>query len=272
MEPCPTDKSPVWQQGVLSPTVNTQSVLSPSPTPDPQHTPTPPTQPPLHLGSFQSLPAADTIFFFLFFFYFHYTYTHLFDLIIQQVSKLRFFSHPSGFYLASLALCWRYFTRVLKRFFARMLWKAFTGVRRKSEPLDCHHLSAVSSSTFASHCIRKRLRVILLPFRTCGFSVTAWLAGRQATLFCLSVFMQVQNIEDTPLCSPFFFFLRGFSEQPTTAGLEESRPYMWHSEGQPRKGISLSYWEQSRNQSGSAGIRGGMLENNDSRSALRAVL
>lgn len=153
-----------------------------------------------------------------------------------------------------------------------MLCEAFTGVRRKSEPLDCHHLSAVSSSTFASHCTRKRLRVILLPFRTCGFSVTAWLAGRQATLFCLGVFMQVQNIEDTPLCSPFFFFLRGFSEQPTTAGLEESRPYMWHSEGQPRKGISLSYWEQSRNQSGSAGIRGGMLRNNDSRGALRAVL
>lgn len=193
MEPCPADKRPVWQQGVLSPTVNTQPVLSPSSsTPFPLHRPT--TQPPLHLGPIQTLPAANT---FKKKKNLYYPYTHSFDLIIRQVFKRTFFSHPSGFYSALSALCWRYFTRVLKRFFARM----------RCEPLDCHHRSAVSRSTFASHCTRKRLRVILLPFRTCGFSVTAWLVGRQATLFCLGVFMQVQNIEDTPPCSPLFFSL-----------------------------------------------------------------
>lgn len=36
----------------------------------------------------------------------------------------------------------------------------------------------------------------------------ACLDGRQATLFWLGVFMQVQDIEDTPPCSRFFFFLR----------------------------------------------------------------
>lgn len=54
------------------------------------------------------------------------------------------------------------------------------------------------------------------------FSVPGWAAGNP---FWLSVFMQVQDIEDTPPCSRgfsfFFFLLRGFSEQPYPAVLEK---------------------------------------------------
>lgn len=56
---------------------------------------------------------------FFFFFYPRCTYTRSFDLIIRQVSKRTFFSHPSGFCFALSALRLRCFARALKRFFAR---------------------------------------------------------------------------------------------------------------------------------------------------------
>lgn len=89
MKPCPADKSPVWQQGVLSPTVNTQPVLSPS-SPNPQHTyNAAPTTP----GPISDSPCCH-----------RHTYTHWFDLIIQQVSKLTFLTHLVFIWLPRLSV------------------------------------------------------------------------------------------------------------------------------------------------------------------------
>lgn len=66
--------------------------------------------------------------------------------------------------------------------------------------------------TFASHgnC---NLVCYSPEFWTCGL---VCLAGAAGGPFWLAVFMQVQDIEDTPPCRAFFFFfLRGFWEQQT---------------------------------------------------------
>lgn len=75
----------------------------------PSPTPTPP-------GPVSHSPCCRHTFFF-FFFYLRCTYTRSFDLIIRQVSKRAFFSHPSGLCFALSALRLRCFA--LKRFFTR---------------------------------------------------------------------------------------------------------------------------------------------------------
>lgn len=75
----------------------------------PSPTPTPP-------GPVSHSPCCRHTFFF---FYLRCTYTRSFDLIIRQVSKRTFFSHPSGFCFALSALRLRCLARALKRFFAR---------------------------------------------------------------------------------------------------------------------------------------------------------
>lgn len=210
----------VWQVGVLSPRVNTQPVsearfslsLVLTHFPFPLYTLVWLNYP----WSFQTVFHTQSNFSFDFFFFFSLSPTPIWFL---------FFSpgvwQPKIFYLLSVlyhtyvvffvlfvftryALC---LLAKLKPYFA--LWHSLSMYNMKCAPFDWNllWLTVFYFSTFASHgnC---NLVCYSPAFWTCGLEC---LAGRQAALSG-SVFMQVQDIEDTPPCRVFW---RGFSEQPT---------------------------------------------------------